>query len=65
MYGMLVPPASTPNPSVIVYVPEGVVYVFCRRVAPSTTPLDPTRPAAVLNCAFQPEDPLAQAVTVA
>ncbi|MFE7713198.1 hypothetical protein ACFU6I_47505, partial [Streptomyces sp. NPDC057486] len=43
----------------------GVVYVLCLRVAPSVTPLEPTRPEAVLNWAFHPEAPFAQAVTVA
>jgi hypothetical protein len=62
---MLVPPASTPKPSVIVYVPEGVVYVPCVLVAPSTTPLEPTRPAVSERTAFQPDAPFAQAVTVA
>ncbi|GAA3477865.1 hypothetical protein GCM10018966_023950 [Streptomyces yanii] len=64
MYGMAVPPASTPKPSVMVYVPEGVVYVLCLRVAPSTTPFDPIRPL-VERTDFQPPEPLAHAVTVA
>ncbi|MER6115198.1 hypothetical protein [Streptomyces sp. NPDC001743] len=48
----------------MVYVPVGVVYVLCRRVAPSVTPFEPTRPFAEI-AAFQPDAPLAQAVTVA
>ncbi|KUO21685.1 hypothetical protein AQJ91_07880 [Streptomyces dysideae] len=61
-YGMAVPPTSWPKPSVIAG-GEGVRALLPGR--PVGHAVGPTRPALALNCAFQPEDSLAQTVTVA